>query len=168
MDKDSKIREAQSRVREVFIKKPQKAFSTNYGTAVIEDGLSCTFTQGEISAVMDMPEIMGGDDNGPTPGFYARAGIAGCVSIGIKQTAINSGAVFDSVIVDIETDFNDGALMGLGDASAAPLETRLTIRIRTNLPAPEVSALVEKALCIDPWYLALRDAQSVKLNITVD
>ncbi len=58
--------------------------------------------------------------------------------------------------------------MGLGTANAAPLETRLAIRIKTILPEPEVSALIEKALAMDPWFLALRDAQSVKFSFVVD
>ncbi len=168
MDKNSRIRDAQYRVKEVFKKRKQKALSTNYATAVIEEGLTCTFTQGEVSAVMDMPEIMGGDAAGPTPGFFARAGIAGCVSMGVKQTAVLAGAVFDTVTVDIETDFDDGAPLGLGDASAAPLETRLVIRISTDIPESEVSTIVEKALSVDPWFLALRDSQNVKCNVIVD
>lgn len=168
MDKDTRIRDAQNRVKAVFIKRPQKALSTNHATAVVKDGLTCTFTQGEVSAVMDMPEIMGGDAAGPTPGFFARAGIAGCVSIGIKQTAVMAGAVFDSVTVDIETDFDDSAMMGLGDALAGPIETRLAIRISSRLPDAEVSALVKKALGMDPWYLALRDTQNVKFNVVVN
>lgn len=168
MDKDSRIRDAQNRVIEVFKKRPQKALNTSHASAVIEDGLTCTFTQGELSAVMDMPVIMGGDARGPTPGFFARAGIAGCVSIGIKQTAVLAGAVFDSVIVDIETDFDDSAMMGLGDATAGPLETRLAIRICSHLPQAEVSALVDKALAMDPWFLALRNEQTVKCHLVMD
>ena len=168
MDKDSRIRDAQNRVLDVFKKKQHMALSTNHATASIKDGLTCTFTQGEHSAVMDMPEIMGGDAAGPTPGFFARAAIAGCVSIGIKQTAVMNGLVFDTVSVDIETDFDDGAAMGLGAASAAPLETRLAIRIKSSLPKHEVSALIEKALGMDPWFLALRDAQCVKFKLVMD
>ena len=168
MNKDSRIRDAQNRVIDVFKKKQKMALSTNHATASIKDGLKCTFTQGEFSAVMDMPEIMGGDASGPTPGFFARAGIAGCVSMGIKQAAVMAGMVFDTVNVDIETDFDDGAAMGLGMASAAPLETRLVIRINTSLSEPEVSALIEKALSMDPWFLALRDAQRVKFNLKIN
>lgn len=167
MDKETRIRDSQNRVKAVFVKRPQKALSTSRASAVVKDGLACTFTQGEDRAVMDMPEIMGGDAAGPTPGFFARAGIAGCVSIGIKQTAVMAGAVFDSVIVDIETDFDDSAMMGLGDALAGPIETRLSIRISSHLTDAEVSTLVERALGMDPWYLALRDAQNVKFDVVV-
>jgi uncharacterized OsmC-like protein len=168
LNKDSRIRDAQNRVIDILKTRPQKALGTNHATAVIKDGLTCNFTQGDLSAVMDMPEIMGGDAAGPTPGFFARAGIAGCVSMGIKQTAVMAGVVFDTVTVDIETDFDNGASMGLGDANAAPLETRLAIQIKSSLPEPEVSALIEKALAMDPWFLALRDAQNVKFSIVVD
>jgi len=168
VDQDSRIRDAQNRIISVFKKRPRKALSTNHATAVVEDGLTCTFTQGEHSAVMDMPKIMGGEDAGPTPGFFARAGIAGCVSMGIKQAAVMAGLVFDKVTVDIETDFDDGAAMGLGAASAAPLETRLTIRVETNVAESEVSVLVDKLLGMDPWFLALRDAQCVKAHVIVE
>ena len=167
MDKDSRIRDAQSRIIDILKKKPKMALSTLSGTAVIQDGLTCTFTQGEVSAMMDMPEIMGGDATAPTPGFYARAGIAGCISIGIKQTAVMAGVVFDKVEVEIETDFDDGAAMGLSETSAAPTETRLIIHVTSDLSKPEVSTLIDKALEMDPWFLALRDAQSVKFNLEV-
>ncbi len=168
MNKNQKIHEAYKRIINVFKQRPQQAFSTTQGTAIIDDGMKCTFTQGDHSAVMDMPEIMGGDDAGPTPGFFSRAGIAGCVSMGIKQTAIMAGANFDTVSVEVETDFDDGASMGLGGSSAAPLETRLTISIKSDLSEQKVSELVNKALEVDPWFLALRDAQQVKFEITVD
>ena len=168
MNKDSRIRDAQNRVIDVLKKKPKMALSTSSATAVIEDRLTCTFTQGEVSAMMDLPEIMGGDAAGPTPGFFARAGIAGCFVLGIKQASVMAGVVFNKVTVEIETDFDDGAAMGLGNASAAPLETRLAISISTHLPELEVSALIDKVVGMGPWLLALRDAQQVNLNLMVD
>lgn len=166
MTSTEQTRDALRRVIEVFEKRPQSARSTNQAKAVISQGLECTFTQGAQSAVMDMPEIMGGGDAGPTPGFFARAGIAGCVSIGIKQAAILADLAFDRVTVELETDFDDSAMFGLGSNSAAPLETRLTIRIETRVPETEVRALVERALSHDPWFLALRDPQ-VAVTTTV-
>jgi uncharacterized OsmC-like protein len=167
MDKDPRIRDAQNRVMDAFKKRPQMARSTIHANAIVRDGLTCRFTQGEHSILMDLPETMGGDDAGPTPGFFARAGIAGCVSMGIKLAAVMAGVVFDTVAVEIETDFDDRATFGLGTASAAPLETRLAIRIEASVPESKVFALVEKALSMDPWYLALRDAQCVKFDTVV-
>lgn len=162
---DSDIRAAQARVIKVFRNKPETARSTNSAQAVVRDGLKCTFTQDGHSAVMDMPEIMGGENAGPTPGFFGRAGVAGCVSIGIKQAAIKEGLDLNSVTVGIETDFDDAAPFGLGNNSAAPLETRLSIQMETSEPGEKVRDLVDRVLEMDPWFLALRDAQNVKISV---
>ena len=167
MENDSKIRDSIRRVIDVFEKRPETGRSSIAATAVISDGLRVDFTQGEHSAVMDLPETMGGEGIGPTPGFFGRAGIAGCVAMGIKQAAILAELVFDNITVDIENDFDDGAVYGMGTCSAAPLETRLAIRIQTAVPEAEVVALVEHVLQRDPWFLALRDAQVVKPQVIV-
>ncbi len=173
MAKDSKpdsaeeIRAKQARVIKVFESRPEAAFSTKAASAVVGDGLRCHFTQDDETAVMDMPEIMGGTGTGPTPGFFARAGIAGCLGIGIKISAIHAGLDLKSVAVDIETDFDDGAMFGLGENSAAPLETRLAVTITSDEPEEAVRALVDRAMEQDPWFLALRDAQKVVTDVTV-
>lgn len=167
MENDSKIRDTIRRVIDVFEKRPEAGRSTLAATAVISDGLRVSFTQDGHSVVIDLPETMGGEGAGPTPGFFGRAGIAGCVAMGIKQAAILAELVFDNVRVDIENDFDDGAVYGLGTCSAGPLETRLAIRIETAVPEAEVAALVENVLQRDPWFLALRDAQVVKPQVIV-
>ena len=101
------------------------------------------------------------------PDFFARAGISGCVSIGIKQAAILAELEFEQITVDIETDFDDAAMFGLGAESAAPLETRLLIQIETAEPEPKVNKLIDEVLERDPWFLALREAQSVKLKTAI-
>ena len=56
--------------------------------------------------------------------------------------------------------------VGIGEQTAAPLETRLAIRLDFDAPAAALEALVEQALAIDPYYLALRDPQVVKTSVT--
>jgi len=167
MTSDDEIRAAHARLLKVFTKRPEAARSTNKATATVRDGLRCIFRQGGHEAIMDMPKIMGGDDAGPTPGFFGRAGLAGCVSIGLKQLAIVEGFNVDSVQVDIETEFDDGAAMGLGDNTAAPLETRLAIHVETDETEEKVRGLIDRLLEMDPWFLALRDAQSVSTDVMV-
>lgn len=167
MDKDERIRDGQARFARMLEKHPKLALSTCKATAVIDEGFICKFSQGEHSAVMDMPKSSGGDEAGPTPGFFARAGIAGCVAMGIRWLAVKENMVLDSIVVDIETDFDDGAKFGLSESSAAPLETRLDIRIESGIAESEIIALVDRVLEMDPWYLALRDAQVVRTQVIV-
>ena len=114
---------------------------------------------------MDMAEAIGGDGSAPTPGFFIRAGLVGCIAIGIKLTAAREGIDIGAIDVGVEMDFDDGAMLGVGDNSAAPLETRFTIAIESTAPWDEVEAMVGRALECDPYFLALRDAQSVKTKL---
>lgn len=165
--RDAEIREAQGAVIARMKADPAAARSTIATTGRIGAGLACTVTQGRFSAVTDLGRAMGGDAAGPSPGFFARVGIVGCVAIGVKMMAAREGLAFESVTVTVETDFDDAALMGLGTGSAAPLATRIGIAIESAEDPARISDLVDRALARDPWFLALRDAQVVEPSLTV-
>jgi uncharacterized OsmC-like protein len=167
MTADAQIREAQERAMAVFRRRPETALSSVAAEATVGSGLTCTFVQGAHSAVMDMPATVGGSDEGPTPGFFARAAIAGCVAIGIKMTAARLGIEVKSVRVGLEMDFDNSAMFGMGSASAAPLVTRLDVALESDAAAEALEDLVETALRADPYFLALRDPQHVETRITV-
>ena len=168
METNQKIKSALDRMVDVFEKRPEAAHCTLAASGTVEDGLKCTVTDGTHTAVMDLPVIMGGEGAGPSPGFHARAGIVGCVAIGIKMMAARAGLALQSVNVGVETDFDDGAPFGLCNKTAAPLETRVSIQVESDAPEDEVSAFIEDVLTRDTWFLALKEAQSVKTSITVD
>ena len=78
---------------------------------------------------------------------------------------MREGIDIDAIDVDVEMDFDDGAMLAEGTNSAAPLETRLTIRIESTAPWDAVAAMVERALAADPYYLAFRDRQNIKAEV---
>ena len=126
-DRDAQIREAQNAVIARMLSDLSKARSTLLTTGRVGDGLACHVTQGRFEAVLDLGFAMGGECAGPSPGFFARAAIAGCVAMAVKMLAAREGFRFDNVDVTVETDFDDAALFGLGSGQAAPLETRIGI-----------------------------------------
>ena len=160
------IKSALDRLVNVYRKRPDFARSTEVITGTVNGGLACTISDGSHEVRADMPQTMGGTGTGPSPGYYARAGIAGCISIGIKMQAARAGYDFRSIQVDVETDFDDRAFYDLADCSAAPLETRLTIVVECDLEAGQLETFIAGVLERDTWYLALRDAQSVKTRIS--
>ena len=168
MTTNEEIRTAQLKVREAYKMSPDTALSTSHASAEVGDGLKCVFKQGTETAVMDLPEVMGGTNQGPTPGFHARAAVSGCVAIGIKMEAANQGISIDSIHVGIEMDFDDSAALGMGSNSAAPLATRLEIKVTTDNEESDVQALVAQVLEKDTFFLALRDAQPVTTEIVLD
>ncbi len=161
MSSSATIRASQERVAEAFRRKPSVALSTAKGRASIGDGLLCHYRQDGYEAAMDMGTVLGGAGVAPTPGFYFRAAIAGCAAIGIKMTAAREGLEIGAVDVDVEMDFDDSALLGMGNNSAAPLDTRLVISIESREDDATLQAMVDRALAADPFFLALRDRQKV-------
>ena len=168
MTTNEDIRTAQAKVRKAYATRPDSALSTSHAFAEIAHGLKCFFKQGTETAVMDLPEVMGGTNKGPTPGFHARAAVSGCVAIGIKMEAANQGISIDSIHVGIEMDFDDSAALGMGSNSAAPLATRLEIKVTTDHKEADIQALVAQVLEKDTFFLALRDAQPVTAEIVLD
>ena len=110
---------------------------------------------------MDMGTVLGGAGAAPTAGYFFRAAIAGCAAIGIKMTAAREGMDIEDIKVDIEMDFDDSALLGMGTNPAAPLETRLAITLKSREDGEKLKAMVDRALAVDPFFLALRDRQKV-------
>jgi uncharacterized OsmC-like protein len=165
LNRDDDIGSAQERIISIFKRKPSAALSSAKASGRLDEGLHCTVSSGQLDVKMDMPKELGGDASAPTPGFFIRAGLIGCVAIGIKMTAAREGVRLESVDVDVEMDFDDAAIFGLGDNTAAPLETRLTITLESPAPWVAVEEMARRALATDPYYLAFRDAQRVNFTL---
>jgi len=165
MDRDDTVRSAQERALSIFERRPRAALSSAKASGRLDEGLHCTVSSRELDVRMDMPKALGGDESAPTPGFFIRAGLIGCIAIGIKMTAAREGIPLESVEVDVEMDFDDRAMFGIGDNTAAPLETRLTITLKSSAPWAAVEEIVRRALAADTYFLALRDPQRVNFTL---
>jgi uncharacterized OsmC-like protein len=165
--RDAQIREAQNTVIARMQSDLAPARSTIRTTGSVGEGLACHVSQGRFDAILDLGKGMGGDCAGPSPGFFARAAIAGCVAIAVKMLAAREGVRFETVDVAVETDFDDAALFGLGDGSAAPLETRVLIDVATTADDAVARDIVARALTMDPWFIALRDPQVLVASTTI-
>ena len=118
--------------------------------------------------MIDLPEVMGGTNKGPTAGFHARAAVSGCVAIGIKMEAANQGLTIDGIHVGIKMDFDDNAPFGMGSNGAAPFATQLAITVKTSHDEADIQALVAQVFEKDTFFLALRDEQAVSAEIVLD
>ncbi len=167
-ERDQRIQAAQLRAAEILTARPDKARSTNATTCVVGEGLACRIKQGDNDLLADLGPGMGGDALAPSPSFLARAAIGSCVAIAIKMLAATRGLTFDAVHVTVETDFDDRGLFGIAGSPAPPLATHISIAIDTDATEAQAAAIVETALARDPWFLALRDPQTVTTAVTVE
>lgn len=166
-DADNAIQQAQRKVIKRMLSDPSAATSKITTQGHVGEGLACTVREGKFTAVTDLGYGMGGAATGPSPGFYARTAIAGCVAIGVKMAAARDGISLRTVDVTVTTDFDDLAIFGFGDSTAAPVETQILIRVDTDASRQTVSDLIDHVLEMDPWFLALRDAQTVVTRLEV-
>lgn len=161
---DIHIRDSQNAVIERLQADPRRGLSTSVISGRVEDGLKCVARQGRNEVAMDLSPAMGGAGAAPSPGFFAKAGLVGCLAIATKMTAARAGLGLRSVHVEIETDTDTLAVFDRGGGNAAPLDTRIAITIDSDAPDARIDALLEQVLAIDTWFLALRDAQSVSVG----
>lgn len=166
MDKNNHAREAQLRAIGIYEKRPESALVINRGTAEVRDGLTCTFQQNGHRIALDMPAAIGGSEEGPSPGFFGRAAICGCLAIGIKMTAAREDLQLNRVLVEIEQDFDNRGILAINGASPVPNDTRITVEIESREEHRTVRDMVARALASDPWFLAFRDAQPVSTAVS--
>lgn len=167
MDKNSHAKEAQLRAISIYAKRPELAQVVSRGKAEVREGLSCIFEQGGRHLSIDMPKAIGGSDESPSPGYFGRAAICGCLAIGIKMTAARENMQVDAVRVGIEQDWDNRGVLAMEGASAVPRETRISIEIESAEAENKVEGMVVRALARDPWFLAFRDAQPVRMSVSV-
>lgn len=167
MDRNQLAKEGQRRAIAVFEKRPDRAKVTNQGLATVVDGLACVFTDDSHTINIDMPEAIGGSGAAPSPGYFGRAAMCSCIAIGIKMAAVRDDLVFSTIRVSIDQDFDNRGVLGMPGAAAVPSDTRVSIEIASSETLEKIEKLVEKALATDPWYLAFKEAQPVRMNCSV-
>src|SRR5262245_33669114 len=110
---------------------PKVGRGTGKTTARVRDGLTCEIESGPWRFVADMPRTTGGAESGPTPGMYGRGALGSCLAIGYAMRAAREGVKLDSVEVEVQADFDEGALFGTVDAPPGYSEVRCIVRIST-------------------------------------
>ncbi|MGI3168498.1 OsmC family protein [Pseudooceanicola sp. C21-150M6] len=167
MDRNTHARDAQLRAISVYATRPESARVVNRGSALVGDGLSCTYEQDGHRIALDMPKAIGGSEEGPSPGFFGRAAICGCIAIGIKMAAARDDLSIEAVKVGIEQDWDNRGILAMEGASPGPGATRIAIEITSPEPEEKIETMVHRALDHDPWLLAFRDAQPVTTSVSV-
>ncbi len=145
MNTAEKISHAFRRTAKALTLKPSLGAGTGISTARITDGLTCEVTEGNYTLIADMPASVGGNMNGPTPGVYGRAALGSCLAIGYMMRAATMNIPIGSLEVEIQADYDDGALFGTSNAFAGYLEVRYTVTIESDASAEAIIRLLDEA-----------------------
>jgi len=168
--KDSeKIKIAVERCKKAFTLKPAMGKDTAVSKAKIVDGLACQITEGNWKFSVDMPEAIGGNNTAPTPGVYGRGALGSCLAIGYMMKAAELNIPIKNLEVEVQADFDDGALLGTADKNIPPgyLEVRYTITIESDAPEETIMHLLDEGDKHSPYLDVFSRAQKCvrKINI---
>src|SRR5262245_32181371 len=125
-----KIKEGFNRTVKALTLRPSLGPGKGISRARITNGLTCEVTEGNHKFIADMPESVGGNAAGPTPGILGRAALGSCLAIGYMMHASKMNVSVDVLEVEIQADYNDGALFGTTtDVPPGYLEVRYTVSV---------------------------------------
>jgi uncharacterized OsmC-like protein len=169
MNDGEKIKIALERCKKAFTLKPAMGSGTAISKVRMGNGLSCEVSEGNWKFSVDMPEGIGGNNSAPTPGVYGRAALGSCLAIGYMMKAAELGIPIKNLEVEVQADFDDGALLGTADKHIPPgyLEVRYTITIESNAPEQTIMQMLDDGDKHSPYLDVFSRAQKCvrKINI---
>lgn len=167
MTSQQKIKEAVGRSTKALSLKPSLGLSTGISKARITNGLSCEITEGKHKLIADMPESVGGNASGPTPGVYGRAAFGSCLAIGYMMQASALNIRIQSLEVEVQADYDDGALFGTSSAPPGYLEVRYTVTVESDSTEEEILQMIDIADKRSPYLDVFRRQQKCTRDINI-
>lgn len=166
-----KIKTAFERTVKALTLRPTLGQDTRISKARITNGLTCTIEEGKWTFTADMPESVGGNAVGPSPGVYGRAALGSCLAIGYMMYASKHGLSINSIEVEVQADFDDGALFGTtNDVMPGYTEVRYIIHIESNEPEEAILKVLDEGDAHSPYLDIFRRGQKCvrKVQITTN
>ncbi len=170
-----KIAAAMERVSSALIRKPHAGLKDDIPATVRWAGGLRTVARTEAGAEVatDMPEAIGGDDSGPTPGWLLRAGLASCAVTRIAMEAAARGITLATLEAHVTSRSDLRGLLRIAapDGSAVPTgPLAMDLHVRIGAPgadADTLRALVEATPGCSPVTCAVEQPLAVGLHVEV-
>jgi uncharacterized OsmC-like protein len=161
------IAEAFTRIANKLREDPERGRNTAVSRSRVESGLTCEIEEGPWRLVADMSEKAGGAGKGPTPGVLGRAALGSCLAMGYVLEAARAGVPIESVEVEVQADFDDGALFGVSEAHPGYLDIRVEVTICSTASKAELRRVTEAADARSPYLDVFTRAQSARRSLRV-
>jgi len=167
MPEIEKIRLAIERSTKALYLKPSLGLGTGISKTTVTSGLKCEIQEGKWKLFADMPEAVGGNAEAPTPGVYGRAALGSCLAIGYMMRAAAMNIAVSSLEVEIQADYDDGALLGTVHTAPGYSEVRYTVTIEADAEEEEIVKLIEEADLRSPYLDVFSRAQNCKRTLHI-
>jgi hypothetical protein len=98
---------------------------------------------------------------------FGRAALGSCLAIGYMMRAATLGVPIDALEVEVQADYDDGALLGVSDSPPGYLEVRYSITVESPAPESDVMRVLDEGDARSPYLDVFRRAQSCKRQVRV-
>ena len=139
--------------------KPALGLGIGISKTRILSGLSCESREGEYIFHTDMPSQVGGNGTGPTPGVLGRAALGSCLAMGYMMWASRLNVIIDSLEVQIEADYDDGALFDTSDSPPGYSEIRYIVKIKSPASKIDIDKILDEGDKHSPYLDVFSRAQ---------
>ena len=167
MSEIEKIKFAVDRSTKALSLKPSMGLGTGISKTSIKNGLTCEIREGNWKFLADMPESVGGNAQGPTPGVYGRAALGSCLAIGYMIMAAKMNIPITMLEVEVQADYDDGALLGTTNVVPGYLEVRYTVTIESDATEEEVLKMLDDADQHSPYLDVFNRGQNCKREVHI-
>ena len=163
MSRQQSLSAALDRLENAVTKHPSVGAGTERSISTITDGLRCTSEEGAFRFETDLPDNMGGDGSGPSPGVLGRAALGSCLAMGYQMRAARLGVDLASLSVEVEADFDVVGMLSM-ESTARPgySEVRYHVRVESSAPEADILRVLDEGDVLSPY----RDVFSARTPLT--
>ncbi len=165
MGTEQDIKAAAIRVEDKVRRRPALGLLSKSCKASVHDGLSCKIEDGDWTLAADMKKALGGSDTGPDPGVYGRAAVSSCLAIGYAHWFARLDVPVNTIEVELEADFDYGAVLGISQASPAYSAIRFSVSIDSPASEADVMQVLDTSDAHSPWLANIRTPVAVERTV---
>src|SRR5262249_53768554 len=103
----------------------------------------------------------------PTPGVLGRAALGSCLAIGYMMRAAAFGVPIASLEVEVQADYDAGALYGVGEAPPGYTEIRYIVTVESNASEEALRRGLDEADAHSPYLDVFRRAQKCVRDVRI-
>lgn len=162
-----RLRVAFERSAKALTLRPSLGRGTGVSRTRIRQGLTCEIEDGPWTLTADMPAQAGGDGTAPTPGVFGRAALGSCLAIGYMLHAAKLGVPIASLDVEIQADYDDGALFGVSTSPPGYLDVRYTVTVDSSAPESDVHRVLDEGDAHSPYLHVFSRAQPCRRTVSI-
>jgi uncharacterized OsmC-like protein len=145
------IRNAFDRCVKTLTLRPSRGHSTGVSRTRLRDGLVCEIEEGPWRLTADMPVQVGGGSTAPTPGVFGRAAFGSCLAVCYMMHAAKLGVPITSLEIEVQADYDNGALFGVGSSAPGYSEVRYTVTVESPASESDITRVLDEGDAHSPY-----------------